>query len=634
MLPTDILKQYWGYDAFRPLQAEIIQSVLDGKDTLALLPTGGGKSLCFQVPALMSEGICIVVSPLVALMNDQVQNLTKKGIPAIAINSFLNFNAINQALDGCINGKYKFLYLSPERLSQDIMMERLKFMKVNLIAVDEAHCISQWGYDFRPPYLTIADIRKGLPDVPILALTATSTTTVIDDIQEKLLFKKKNLFKASLQRNNLSYVVRASDDKDAKMIEILNKIKGTGIIYTRNRKKTKDIAAFLNRHKISADYYHAGLKPDERTSKQKDWVESKTRVMVATNAFGMGIDKPDVRVVIHVDLPNSIEDYYQEAGRGGRDEKQAFSAILYNQSDIDGLIYNYNISFPSFDEIRKIYHALGNYFNIPWGSGKGESYDFEIVEFAENYSLNLVAAFNCIKMLENEGYIIATEAVYNPSQVKLDGDREELYDFMLRNEKYEKLIKVLMRGFDGIYDHYVAFYEGQIANHIHSSKQEVLAQLAFLDKAGLLHFIPFKEKPQIIFITERLDADALTFDEKMFKFRKDRAKYRVDKMIALIEEPFCRSQQMLRYFGDYDASICGKCDICMEKATIKMEDNLHEKIKERILVLLDENKYSIRDLNKRFAVKNQNAMFFVLDEMLQESIIKMENMHYTLAKGN
>jgi ATP-dependent DNA helicase RecQ len=541
----------------------------------------------------------------------------------------LNYNAINQALDGCIDGKYKFLYLSPERLSQDIMIDRFKHMKINLIAVDEAHCISQWGYDFRPPYLTIADIRAGLPDVPVLALTATSTTTVIDDIQDKLLFKKKNLFKISLQRDNLSYVIRPTNNKDAKMLEVLAKIQGSGIIYTRNRKKTKDIATFLNRNKISADYYHAGLKAEERTAKQKDWIDNKTRIMVATNAFGMGIDKPDVRIVIHVDLPNSIEDYYQEAGRGGRDEKKAYSVVLYNKSDTEGLMYNYNLSFPSFEEIRKVYHALGNYFNIPWGSGKGESYDFEIVEFAENYGINITTAFNCIKMLESEGYIITTDAVYNPSQVKLDGDREVLYDFMLRNEKFEKLIKVLMRGFDGIYDHYVSFYEGQIANHIHSTREEVLSQLSFLHKAGLLQFIPYKDKPQIIYITERLDADALTFDQKMFKFRKDRAKYRIDKMIALIEEPFCRSQQMLRYFGDYEAKECGKCDICQDPSNIKMEANLHLKIKEKVIEILTEKKSTIRELTKKFAVKNQNAMYFVLDEMVQENVIVFDKMYYS-----
>jgi ATP-dependent DNA helicase RecQ len=397
--PLDILHQHWGHPQFRPQQEAIIQSVLDGCDTLALLPTGGGKSICFQVPALCQEGICLVISPLIALMKDQVQNLQKKGISALAIYAGMAYRDIDRLLDNCVHGEVKFLYLSPERLASDLAIARIKQMKVSLIAVDEAHCISQWGYDFRPPYLEIAQVREFFPQVPLIALTATATPEVVQDIQEKLAFKNQQVFQSSFARPNLAYIVRPSEAKENQLLEILQKVPGCGVVYVRNRGKTKEIAQLLQKKRISADYYHAGLSPDERSSKQDAWISGRTRIMVSTNAFGMGIDKSDVRTVIHLELPDSLEAYFQEAGRAGRDGQKSYAVLLYNQSDRRSLEYQYTQAFPSLDEARQVYRALGSYFQLALGGGQGESYDFDISNFCQSYNLELVRTFNCLKLL-------------------------------------------------------------------------------------------------------------------------------------------------------------------------------------------------------------------------------------------
>lgn len=413
----NILAKYWGYHSFRPLQEEIITSVLQGNDTLALLPTGGGKSVCFQVPALVQEGVCIVISPLIALMKDQVDNLQKKGISAIAITSAMHKREIDIAFDNCVYGNIKFLYLSPERLITPIAQARIQKMKVSLIAVDEAHCISQWGYDFRPSYLEIAKLRELQPKVPVLALTATATPEVVKDIQEKLRFKKANVLQKSFERKNLAYVVIGEEDKLSRLLKVVNNVGGTGVVYVRNRKKTQEVAAFLQKNKIPADFYHAGLTPGERSQKQDSWIKNKTRVIVATNAFGMGIDKPDVRFVVHLDLPDSLEAYFQEAGRAGRDEGKAYAVMLYNEADINDLKSNVEMSFPSVEEIRQTYQALANYYQLAVGSGEGAAFDFDISELCRNYKLEPVTVFNSIRFLEKEGYISATEAVYQPSRI-------------------------------------------------------------------------------------------------------------------------------------------------------------------------------------------------------------------------
>ena len=415
--PNDILKQYWGFDSFRPLQEDIIQSVLDGKDTLALLPTGGGKSICFQVPALVKEGICIVISPLIALMKDQVYNLQKRGIAAVAIFSGMHYKDIDRILDNCIYGNTKLLYLSPERLTSDLVRERIKKMKVSLIAVDEAHCISQWGYDFRPPYLQIAEIREYLPKVPIMALTATATPEVVKDIQEKLEFKRGEVFQQSFLRENLAYVVLEEEGKMEKLFKVLTGVRGSGLVYVRNRRKTKEIAMFLKKYRITADYYHAGLTNEERSQKQEAWINDKIRIIVATNAFGMGIDKPDVRVVVHMDLPDSLEAYFQEAGRAGRDGQKSYAVLLYNQGDKLDLERRFELSFPPLKEVRLTYQALGSYLQLAVGSGEGESYDFDLVEFSRVYGFSTVKTFNCLKVLERAGWIALSESIYIIRQV-------------------------------------------------------------------------------------------------------------------------------------------------------------------------------------------------------------------------
>ncbi|MCB0586106.1 MAG: ATP-dependent DNA helicase RecQ, partial [Phaeodactylibacter sp.] len=415
--PLEILKKYWGYDGFRPLQEDIIRSVLEGKDTLALMPTGGGKSICYQVPALCREGICIVVSPLIALMKDQVENLKQRNIPAEAIYSGMHYRDIDRILDNCVYGNIKLLYLSPERLTTELARVRIQKMKASLLAVDEAHCVSQWGYDFRPPYLQIAEMREVLPGVPILALTATATPEVARDIQEKLAFRQENLLQKSFERPNLSYSVLHEEDKLKKLAEILHRVPGSGIVYVRSRRRTKEIARYLQRQKIRADFYHAGLDTEERSRKQEEWMNNKSRVVVSTNAFGMGIDKPDVRVVVHMELPDSLEAYFQEAGRAGRDGRKSYAVLLYNDSDRQNLERRFEQSFPGLKEVQRVYRALGSYFQLATGSGEGQSFDFEIVEFARNFQIKIVQAYSCLKILEQAGWIVLTDAVFVPSSL-------------------------------------------------------------------------------------------------------------------------------------------------------------------------------------------------------------------------
>ncbi|MEM1123394.1 MAG: ATP-dependent DNA helicase RecQ, partial [Bacteroidota bacterium] len=426
--PLDILKAHWAFEAFRPMQEEIIQAVLEGNDTLALLPTGGGKSICFQVPALVKEGICLVISPLIALMKDQVDNLQKRNIKAVAIYSGMNYTAIDRALDNCIYGDTKFLYVSPERLITDLAKARIAQMNVNLIAVDEAHCISQWGYDFRPPYLEIAKIRELHPKAPVLALTATATKEVVTDIQEKLAFPKPNLYQQSFERKNLSYVVLPESNKSQKLLEVVTNVKGAGIVYTRSRKNTKDLATFLKRNRIASDFYHAGLTTEQRNQKQEAWIQNQTRIMVATNAFGMGIDKPDVRSVVHMDLPDSLEAYFQEAGRAGRDGKKGYCVLLYEETDGQKLLLNYENAFPPMKVIRQVYRALGSYFSLAVGSGIGRSFDFDIGEFVNRFNFKILQAFHSLKMLQQAGWIVLTEAIFRKASIKIKVNREQLYD--------------------------------------------------------------------------------------------------------------------------------------------------------------------------------------------------------------
>jgi ATP-dependent DNA helicase RecQ len=583
----EILEKYWGYRSFRPSQEEIINSVLNGTDALALLPTGGGKSICFQVPGLAMDGICVVVSPLIALMKDQVENLTKKGIKAIAITSAMHKREIDIALDNCVHGNVKFLYLSPERLETEIVKVRLQKMNVNLIAIDESHCISQWGYDFRPSYLKIELLRELLPKVPFLALTATATKDVVVDIQEKLRFKKKNVIQQSFERKNVAYILLNEEDKLARLVKIANKVKGTGIVYVRNRKKTQDIANYLKSNKISADFYHAGLDSKTRDIKQSEWINNKTRVIVCTNAFGMGIDKPDVRFVVHIDLPDSLEAYFQEAGRAGRDEQKAFAILLYNNGDKIELNRNVENSFPEMDAIRQTYQALANYYQIPTGSGLGTTYSFDISAFCDNYKLQAITVFNSLKFIEREGYILLSDAFFQAARIKLEINRDDLYKFQISNPAFDVFIKLLLRNYAGLFDNFEKVNEYDLAKKLNLKQTEVVKRLNFLHQQKIITYAPQTELPQLTFTMPRVDTKDLSLSKENFSSLKKRAIERMDAVLNYTESTHkCRSQLLLAYFGETETSSCGQCDICLEEKRKVLHSDEFETISIQIKQLL------------------------------------------------
>lgn len=618
-----ILTQHWGYSKFRPLQEDIIRSVMDGKDTLALMPTGGGKSITFQVPAMAMEGICIVITPLIALMKDQVENLLQRKIKAIAIYSGMTSNEIDIALDNCIYGNVKFLYISPERISTDLFKTRVKYMKVNLIAIDEAHCISEWGYDFRPSYMKIADLRSLVENVPFLALTATAIPKVVDDIQDKLLFKEKNVFRKSFERKNIIYLVRHVDDKNKYLIETINKVKGSGIIYERNRKKTRETALFLRQNHISADFYHAGLDLEKRNKKQNEWKSGKTKVMVATNAFGMGIDKSDVRFVIHTDLPDSIEAYFQEAGRGGRDEKKAVAVLLYNESDKLKAERRISTSFPEIKEIKAVYQALCNYFKIPYGGGKGMSYDFIISDFSKNYNFNILNIYSSLNFLQREGYIVLTDELNSLSKLHFLANRDDLYKFQIANAKYDNFIKLLLRSYTGLFSDYVKIDEQSLAKKANSDIKLIYKYLNNLKSLGVVNYIPKKQNPFIVFTEERLDDKSLHISKENYNFRKTRYIERMDAMLNYAaSNNKCRSQILLSYFGEKSPDRCGQCDVCTRRNELDLSkyefdlilDDIKEKLKSD-LISLDDLMASL-ETNEE---KNLKVIQWLLDN---EKIIK------------
>jgi len=623
--PQAILKQYWGYDQFRPLQDDIIQSVLDGADTLALMPTGGGKSICFQVPALCQEGICIVVSPLIALMKDQVHNLQKRDIPAVAIYSGMAYRDIDRILDNCVYGNTKLLYLSPERLTTDLAKERIRRMKVNLLAVDEAHCVSQWGYDFRPPYLEIAEIREFLPQVPVLALTATATQQVVEDIQEKLGFRKRNVYQKSFNRDNLSYSVLQEDNKLEKLADILTKVRGCGVVYVRSRKKTKDIAEMLKQRGISADFYHAGLSPEARSNKQDAWVANKVRVMVSTNAFGMGIDKPDVRIVVHMDLPDSIEAYFQEAGRAGRDEKKAYAVLLYNDNDRRSLEEQYEIAFPEIEELRQVYKALGSYLQLAIGSGEGEGYDFDLTEFCKNYTFKAIKVLSCLKVLEQAGWIVLTEAVLIPSTLRILVTKEALYDYLLRHPKLDRIIKAILRTYQGAFLHDINVREGQLANFLNTTRSELDKSLNLLRKDGIIDYSPQKEKPQIVFTKERVDANVLDIDRQLYAFRKNRHLERIRKAVAYAETPVCRNRQLLLYFGQEVDKNCGICDVCTGRTRTDISTDQFENYKQWIQELLQNGPLTLEQVVKAFPPAQEEKVLTAIGYLVDEGFLEQED---------
>lgn len=612
-----ILIKYWGHKSFRPLQEDIINSVLDGNDTLALLPTGGGKSICFQVPALVMDGLCVVVTPLIALMKDQVEGLKRKSIRAVAIHSGMSSYEIEVVINNCVYDDVKFLYLSPERLETDIIIHNIDKMKVNLLAVDEAHCISQWGYNFRPAYLTIAKIRKKLPEVPVLALTATATTDVIPDIQEKLEFKKTNVFKLSFERKNLTYVVLKEEDKLNRLLKVANNLKGSGIIYVRSRRKTVEIRNFLNTNHIMSDFYHAGLDQKTRDIKQDLWMKGESRVMVATNAFGMGIDKPDVRFVAHMDIPDNIESYFQEAGRAGRDGKLAYAVLFYNEGDLADLNNHFDTAFPSMDLIKRIYKALGNYLQLAVGSGKDVSFDFDIIRFCNNYEFNRMIAYNSLKFLEKEGFILLRELTDADSKIHLRVNKEDIYKFQVENPKYDKFIKVLLRSYSGLFTDFVKISESQIASRLGISESRVVARLQSLDKFNILVYIKRKTQPQLTFLTERIDEKDIFISDSHYRIRKETAKRRLNAVIKYItSKTKCRNSFLLEYFGETDTKRCGRCDVCIERNKIELSKLEFDNILNQIKPHLKEKPFSIDELAGLIDAASEDSLIRVVQWLL------------------
>jgi len=611
-----ILKQYWGYDAFRPLQEDIIRSVLAGKDTLALLPTGGGKSVCFQVPALAMDGLCIVISPLIALMKDQVENLKKRGIEAVAIYSGMNRRAIDITLDNCRFGNIKFLYVSPERIRTEIFIERFRLMKVNLLAVDEAHCISQWGYDFRPPYLQIAGLRKLVPQVPVIALTATATPEVRNDITEKLAFREPKVFAGSFARANLSYSVFETEDKERKMLDILQKVPGSSVVYVRSRKRTQEIARWLTKLSIQADYYHAGLSNEERAARQDNWLRGRSRVIVATNAFGMGIDKPDVRTVIHIDMPANLENYYQEAGRAGRDGKKAYAVALYHATDLENMQTTLAQTYPSMEMLRQVYQALANYFQVAAGGGFLASYDFEFEHFCKTYSLPAQETFYAMKRLEEEGFIQLTDAFYHPSRLLFSVDKKALYEFQVANSVYDPLIKTLLRMYGGdIFSNFIQISEKKLADYLQTDLLIMERMLTFLHQSNVVVYEKQKNKPQLIFTTVRHEASRLPLDVKQLHWRKNRD---LDKLTAMMryvaEHRRCRTLQLLEYFGEYIDQECGVCDVCVQKRKAEQGTD-HQAYRNKIRRLLDTQVLTLTELVQKVTASDEQGVLDVLREM-------------------
>ena len=624
-----LLKKHWGFDQFRGLQEDIILSILNKNDTLGLMPTGSGKSICFQIPSLVLGGTTLVISPLIALMNDQVQNLKKKGFSAISISAAMHYNEIDVALNNAALGHVQFIYISPERLQNENFRQKLSYLPINLIAVDEAHCISQWGYDFRPSYLKIAELRTYFQDVNIIALTASATKVVADDIQNQLAFKNQKVFRQSFVRNDLRYVVQYEENKIIRLQKLISNIGGSGIIYVRNRKKTEDLALFLKKNKISSLAYHAGLKFEDRQNIQDQWLENKIQVIVATNAFGMGIDKPDVKFVVHLDLPESLEAYFQEAGRAGRDGKFAYSTIFYTKADQQRLLDNFKFAFPDLDYIKQTYQAICNYFQIAVGSGQGFSVEFDIDKLCNSYNLSPLLVYNSIKFLEKENYISYLDGGYEPSKIMFLSSKEELYLFQIRFPKYELLIKTLLRSYGGLFENYGNIKEKDLAFRTKTNVQLVKENLEYLDKQQILSFIPQSSLPKLFFNQDRINGKYLEFNPNNYYHLKQRYSERIQSVIDYTEnDKLCRQVQLLMYFNEIDYSNCGHCDVCINNRQKDLE-----KIKQQITLVLTNNLFSLEQLN--FHMKNLNSVSWIkiFNEMIDDGIIKSSGKGYYLNKN-
>jgi len=622
-----ILTRYWGYPNFRPLQEDIIRSVAEGKDTLGLLPTGGGKSVIFQVYALSVEGICIVVTPLIALMKDQVENLKKRDIKAVAIHSGLSSHEIDIQLNNCVFGDIKFLYVSPERLDTEMFRQRVVSMPVNLLAIDEAHCISQWGYDFRPSYLKIANLRELLPGIPVLALTATATPDVVNDIQEKLMFKTKNLFKMSFERKNLVYIVRNVEDKTRYLQKILTQVNGSAVVYVRSRVRTKELAEFLIKNSISADYFHAGLSNEIRDTRQADWKKGKTRVIVSTNAFGMGIDKPDVRVVVHIDLPDSLEAYFQEAGRAGRDEKKAYAVLLYDGVDKKRLEKSMTDNFPEISYIKNVYNAIGNFYKVPVGGGKGLSFDFNVFDICKAYQLQAVTVLSSLKILQCNGYLEVTDEINAPSRILFIVNRDDLYKFQVLNAQFDGFIKLLLRSYTGVFNDYTPIDELALATKSKTTQEIIYKYLVKLQSLHIIKYNPRKNTPSIFFLEERLDDKNLFISKESYYDRKERYEKRVASALMYANGTTkCRSQVLLSYFGDTESFRCGQCDICVRRNKLDLSKLEFDAVLEQIKKILKLESLLLDDLVDRVST-DEDKVLKVVQWLLDNNKILRNDEH-------
>ena len=622
----EILKQYWGYDSFRDLQEEIITSIGEGKDTLGLMPTGGGKSITFQVPALAQSGLCIVITPLIALMKDQVQNLRKRGIKALAIYSGMTRQEIVTALENCIFGDYKFLYISPERLDTEIFRIKLRSMKVSMITVDESHCISQWGYDFRPAYLKIAEIRELLPGVPVLALTATATPEVVKDIQSRLNFREENVFRMSFERKNLAYIVRKTDNKTKEILYILQRISGSAIIYVRNRRRTKEITELLMNEGITADFYHAGLDNAVKDLRQKRWQSGEVRVMVATNAFGMGIDKPDVRIVLHLDLPDSPEAYFQEAGRAGRDGEKAYAVILYSKSDKTTLHKRMVDTFPDKEYILNVYEHLQYYYQMAMGDGFQCIREFNLEEFCRKFKYFPVPVDSALKILTQAGYLEYTDEQDNSSRILFTIRRDELYKLREMGKEAEALIQSILRSYTGVFTDYAYISEESLAVRTGLTRQQIYNILVTLTKRRIVDYIPRKKTPYIIYTRERLELRFLHIPPSVYEERKARYEARIKAMEEYVTtENVCRSRMLLRYFGEKNEHNCGQCDVCLSKrATNDLSEESYEEVKRQILDLLSHNPLTPAETADQIKAEKED-IGQVIRYLLDEGELKMQD---------